>query len=92
MWYRQEGDKLTLDIYVQPGAKTTEIAGLHGEALKIRLNSPPIDGRANQALIEFLAKRFDVPKRQIELLRGEKSRHKTVVVIGSHVDLKEIIL
>lgn len=92
MWYRQEGDKLTLDIYVQPGAKTTEIAGLHGEALKIRLNSPPIDGRANQALIQFLAKCFDVPKRQINLLRGEKSRHKTVVIIDSHVDPKEIIL
>ena len=84
-WYRRSGDVLTLTLHIQPGAKRTEVAGLHGETLKIRLAAPPIEGRANEALLKFIAESFDVPLRQVELKQGGQSRHKVVVVTGSRV-------
>ena len=84
-WYRSEEDSVTLTLHIQPGAKRSEVAGLHGDALKIRLAAPPIEGRANQALLRFVADSFDVPLRQVELLRGTQSRHKMVKVTGSKV-------
>jgi uncharacterized protein (TIGR00251 family) len=83
-WYRRDGDDaLLLVLHVQPGAKRSEVAGLHGEALKIRLAAPPIEGRANEALLRFVADSFRVPLRNVELKQGAQSRHKTVRVIGS---------
>ena len=74
-----------LVLHVQPGAKRTEVSGLHGEALKIRLAAPPVDGKANEALLGFVADIFGVPQRGVELLRGGQSRHKMVRVTGSSV-------
>lgn len=84
-WHRRSGDgaTLTLFLHVQPGAKRTGVAGPHGNALKVRLAAPPLEGRANDALIAWLAEAFDVPARQVRLLRGEKSREKVVEVCGS---------
>lgn len=90
-WYKQEGDETIINVYVQPGAKHTEVAGLHGDALKIRLNTPPIDGRANKALLTYLALFFKVPLRQVTLKRGDKSRYKTVVVTGSLVSPDDLL-
>ena len=84
-WYRRNGDVLTLTLHIQPGAKRTEVAGLHGEALKIRLAAPPIEGRANEALLKFIAESFAVPLRQVELKQGGQSRHKVLAVTGSRV-------
>lgn len=81
-WYRYSHGNLILTLYIQPGAKSSEVIGLHGEALKIKLASPPIDGKANKALLQFIAAKFDIPLRQIKLIRGEKSRHKTVELLG----------
>ncbi len=67
-----------LTLHVQPGAKRTEVAGVHGDALKIRLAAPPVDGKANAALLRFLAAAFGVPQRAVTLVRGETSRQKTV--------------
>lgn len=85
-WYRRNGDVLTLTLHIQPGAKRTEVAGLHGEALKIRLAAPPIEGRANEALLRFIADTFGVPVRSVELKQGGQSRHKVVAVSGSGVE------
>lgn len=85
MWFRFERSAIILTLHVQPGAKHSEIAGLHGDALKIRLAAPPIEGRANEALLRFLAELFAVPLRNIELLRGAQSRHKMVKISGSAV-------
>lgn len=85
-WYRRDGENITLTLHVQPGAKRNEIAGLHGDALKIKLAAPPIEGRANEALIKFIAKLFDVPLRQVELKSGEQSRHKVILVQRSRID------
>jgi len=91
-WYRRDGDVLSLTLHVQPGAKRTEISGLHGEALKIRLAAPPIEGRANEALLRFIADTFGVPMRQVELKQGGQSRHKVVMVTGSRVAPESVLL
>jgi len=75
-WYTCDNDTVIVNLYVQPGAKRTEVVGFHGDELKIRLTSQPIDGRANDALLKFVAKTFDVPRRNVALIRGGKSRHK----------------
>lgn len=67
-----------LTIKAQPGAKRTALAGLHGEALKIALQAQPTDGKANEALLKFLAEVFSRPQQTFTLVRGEKSRHKVV--------------
>ena len=83
-WRREEGNDVVLMLHVQPGAKRTEVAGIHGEGedarLKIRLAAPPVDGKANAELVRFLATVFGVPQRAVALLRGESSRQKTVRV------------
>ena len=81
-WLREEHTGATvaliLALHVQPGAKRTEVAGTHGDALKIRLAAPPVDGKANAELLRFLADAFGVPRHAVTLLRGESSRRKTV--------------
>jgi len=81
-WRREEGQgesvALVLTIHAQPGAKRTEVAGVHGDALRIRLAAPPVDGKANAELLRFLAEAFGVPLRQVVLLRGVSSRQKSV--------------
>jgi uncharacterized protein (TIGR00251 family) len=83
-WRREEGEDVVLLLHVQPGAKRTEVAGIHGAGaaarLKVRLAAPPVDGKANAELLRFLASVFQVPQRAIVLLRGESSRQKTVRV------------
>ena len=90
-WYRRSGDVLTLTLHVQPGAKHSEICGLHGEALKIRLAAPPVEGRANKALLKFIAGLFGVPLRQVELKQGGQSRHKVVAITDSTFDPEELL-
>ena len=81
-WRREDvvdGDvAIVLTLHVQPGAKRTEVAGRHGEALKIRLAAPPVDGKANGELLRYLADAFGVPLRNVRLVRGESSRRKVV--------------
>ena len=69
-----------LILHIQPGAKRTEIVGQHGDALKIRLAAPPVDGKANAELIRFLAERLRVPRSAIRLVSGESSRAKRLRV------------
>ncbi len=90
-WYRIHGETVTLTLHVQPGAKRSEIAGLHGEALKIRLAAPPVEGRANEALLRFVAQLFDVPLRQVELKHGGQSRHKVVAITGSRIEPESLL-
>ena len=80
-WRRENADgSITLEIHVQPGAKKSQVAGVHGDALKIRVAAPPVEGKANAALIAFVAEAFGVPKRNVTLIRGETGRRKTVSV------------
>jgi uncharacterized protein len=78
-WRRVGTDgALTLTVHAQPGAKRTEVTGVHGNALKVRVASPPVEGKANDALLAFLAEAFGVAKRDVTLVQGETSRRKTV--------------
>ncbi|RME12730.1 MAG: YggU family protein [Ardenticatenia bacterium] len=79
---RSDGDSVLLTVHVQPRAARTQVAGLHGDALKIRLNAPPVDGRANDALCAFLAEMFGVPRRAVEIVQGETARRKIVRIEG----------
>jgi uncharacterized protein len=69
-----------LDLHVQPGASRTEFAGKHGDRIKVRLAAPPQEGKANAALIEFLAQHYGVPRRNVRITSGLKSRQKRVVI------------
>ena len=91
MWYRCSDDVITLTLHVQPGARRSEIVGLHGDALKLKLAAPPIEGRANEALLKFISGLFEVPLRQVELRQGAQSRHKVVEVVGSTVDPETLL-
>lgn len=73
---------MILEVHVQPGAKRSEFAGQHGERIKIRLAAPAIENRANAALVEFLAEHYGVPKRNVRIAAGLKSRDKRVVIDG----------
>jgi uncharacterized protein (TIGR00251 family) len=71
-----------LELHVQPGAKRSEFAGKHGERIKLRLAAPAVDGKANEALVEFLARHYGVPKRSVHIAAGLRSRQKRVVIDG----------
>jgi uncharacterized protein len=76
--YKIEGTDLTINAHIQTNAKSDAIVGLHGDKLKIKINAPPVDGKANQHLIEFLSQFLKIPKRQIEIIRGEHSKDKLI--------------
>jgi uncharacterized protein (TIGR00251 family) len=73
---------LILDLHVQPGARVSEFAGRHGERVKVRLAARAVEGKANEALIEFLAAHYGVAKRDVRIVAGLKSRQKRVEISG----------
>ncbi len=86
-WFRQAADRtITLTLHIQPGAKKTEFAGRHGDALKIRLAAPPVDGKANAALLKFVAETLRLPKSAVNLKSGQTSRRKVLEVIGAEAE------
>jgi len=72
-------------IHCQPGAKVTRVMGEHGGRLKMALNAPAVDNKANEALVAWLSERLSVPRRQVEIVSGQTSRQKRVVVRGLDV-------
>ena len=72
----------TVELKVIPNAPRDEIAGWLGEALKVKIKAPALEGRANDALLDFLAQKLGVPRRDLSLLRGDKSRRKVVQIAG----------
>jgi uncharacterized protein (TIGR00251 family) len=78
--YRWQGDDLILHCHLQPKAATDEIVGLHGDRLKLRITAPPVDGKANAHLLQWLSKLFRVPKSHISIVQGELGRQKTVLI------------
>ena len=76
-------DGAVIDVKVIPRAGRTELVGTRHEALLIRLAAPPVEGAANEELLAFLARLLDLPKRNIILVAGERSRHKKIKVIGT---------
>lgn len=71
---------MKLKIYVQPNASRSEVIGLHGDAIKIKIKAPPVDGAANEEVIRFLAEFCGVSKKSVHLLHGETSRNKLIEI------------
>ena len=90
-WYQIARDGVTIQIQAQPGAKRTEVAGLYGDCLKVRLASPPVDGKANECLIGFLATRLAVKRAQVTITRGLSSRRKNVFVAAAGLQLMALL-
>ena len=81
-WIKETSKGLLLPVRAVPRASKNEIQGVHGDALKIRLLAPPVDGKANQALIKFLSSALDISRSQISISAGETGRNKTVLITG----------
>jgi uncharacterized protein len=83
---REFAGGVTLAVRAQPGAKKTALVGVYGEGdaaqLKITVQAPPVEGRANEALIAFLAETFGIPKRSVEIVSGERLRSKVFLLRG----------
>ena len=79
----QRGAAVRVGVHVQPRASRSEIVGLHGAALKVRLQAPPVDGAANDALVTLLADRLGVPRRSVHVVAGTTSRAETVEIEGT---------
>ena len=90
-WCHRQAGSLRIAVHVQPGARVSEVFGEVGDALKIRLNAPPVDGKANEALIAFIAEKLSVRQRDIRILRGQTSRQK-LIDIDSALSVKEVRL
>ena len=80
MFYEWLDDDLLLRLKVQPNSSKDTFCELRGHCLKVRITAPPVDGKANQHLIKFLAKQFKVSKSQVELVSGESSREKRIKI------------
>ena len=79
----RETDKgVIFSVHVLPRSKKEGVAGLYGDAVKVRISAPPVGGAANKALIKLLARLLGIPKGNVEILRGETGRDKQVIVHG----------
>ena len=84
---------VTFKVYVQPRSSKNQIIGLHGDALKVKIKAPPVDGAANKMCIQYLAACLDVPKSCVEIKSGQSGRTKQVrVQLKTGGDLKKEIL
>ena len=88
-WVQVQEEGLFLLLHCQPGAKLTRLVGEHGGRLKIALNAPAVDNKANEVLLAWLAQRLGLPRRQLQILSGQTSRLKKVMVQG--LDVKTVI-
>lgn len=83
---------IALQIYVQPRASKTRIAGMHGDALKICITAPPVENKGNEAVIHFIADIFGVPKSAVSVKSGRQSRSKKVEIANISLDKARKIL
>ena len=80
VWARWQSGALLLAIHAQPGARRTRVVGIHGERLKIALHAPPLDGKANEELLRFIAETLALRRNMLRLTAGLASREKTVAI------------
>ncbi|HXZ48879.1 MAG TPA: DUF167 domain-containing protein [Usitatibacter sp.] len=91
-WYERAPDGAwILRVRAQPGARRTEVAGLHGEALRIRVQAPALEDRANEALADFIAGALGVPRRSVRLAHGARSRDKRFEVRDPGADPRRLL-
>ncbi|GBC62820.1 YggU family protein [Desulfonema ishimotonii] len=86
LWTQEKENGLSLRIFVQPKSSKNMVVGLHGDALKVKLTAPPVDGAANKMCVKFLAKSFGLSKSSVEILSGHTGRTKQVLLQGRDAD------
>jgi uncharacterized protein (TIGR00251 family) len=91
-WYRLQHDELLLNLHVQPGAKCSDIIGLHGDSLKVKVAASPIEGRANSILIRYIADLFGVPMKNVEIKQGLQSRRKLISILHTKINPEILLL
>jgi uncharacterized protein (TIGR00251 family) len=85
-------NQVHIKVKVLPKSSTNQIIGQEGDLFKVKLTSPPVEGKANKALIELLAKRLSIAKKRIEIISGKRSRLKTVRISGlSLEDITQVL-
>lgn len=89
---REHKDGVTISIRAQPGARRTKVVGVYGAEIKLAVQAPPVEGRANEALIEFLAETLGIAKSKITLLSGELSRSKVFLIRGVSTEAAQNLL
>jgi uncharacterized protein (TIGR00251 family) len=91
-WIAETNDGVVLSLHCQPGAKASRVVGLHNDRLKLQLQAPPLENRANEALVAWLAGQLSLPRKQIEILTGHTSRQKRVSVRGATLEQVQRLL
>ena len=91
-FFTEKNNTITLNIRVVPRASKNEIIGLYGDALKVRIQAPPVDGKANAYLIKFLSQHWKIPRRNIEILSGETGRNKRLKINNSSTEFRTALL
>jgi uncharacterized protein (TIGR00251 family) len=81
-WARRTAAGWTLAVHVQPGARRSEVVGLHGERLKVRIAAPALEGRANEALVAFIAGRLGIARSRVAVAKGAGARDKVLAIAG----------
>ena len=90
-WFRRTSTGWEVRLHVQPGAKRSEIIGLHGSSLKLKIQAPPVDGKANEAIVAYIAERIGVPRRTVRIIAGESSREKRIAIDAPAVDVSALL-
>ena len=85
-WFEETNGAVVLRVLVQPRASKNEFAGVHGDCVKIRVTSPPVDDQANRRVCAFLSKLIGVGKKQVEIIGGHKTRVKKVKISDASMD------
>ena len=83
IWLKQTPTGIVLNLHCQPGAKQTKVVGLHDDCLKISLQAPAIENKANEFLLGWLSKQLKIPQKQIQIISGQNSRKKRLEIWGS---------
>jgi uncharacterized protein (TIGR00251 family) len=83
IWLKQTPTGIVLNLHCQPGAKQTKVVGLHEDCLKISLQAPAIENKANEFLLGWLSKQLKIPQKQIQFISGQNSRKKRLEIWGS---------
>jgi uncharacterized protein (TIGR00251 family) len=90
IWIKQTPNGITLNLHCQPGAKLTKVVGLHDGCLKISLQAPALENKANELLLAWLSKHLKIPQKQIQFISGQNSRKKRVEIWGP-ISLEQIV-
>jgi uncharacterized protein len=91
-WFEDKGDCLVIHVRVVPRASKDGIQGIMGDALKVRIQAPPVEGKANAYLIKFLSKHWKIPRASLEILSGETGRNKRLRISNPSAELRAAML